>query len=264
VLQRIDYPEQFFGLVAPIGVDLSDTLNQLADALKVFGYTTTPVKVTDLFREIDFCDVDLANKPLEDRFRTYIDFGNRVRELTGDQAICAALVIDKIAKLRKRDPDGKPISEEKQAFVIHQFKRKEEIDLLRSVYGRLFFQVSVYSSRGERSDSFAQRIARNHNSTDIERYKPQADQLIKLDEDQEDHEFGQRVREVFHLADFIINKDIPKTQREQLDRFIELIFGKNTLSPSKIEYGYVYRKSCGFTLIGFVAAGWRGNLFRSK
>jgi deoxycytidylate deaminase len=72
---------------------------------------------------------------------------------------------------------------------------------------------------------------------------PTADKLIKLDEDQEDHEFGQRVREVFHLADFIINRDIPKTQRDQLDRFVDLIFGRNTLSPSKIEYGMYMAKA---------------------
>jgi hypothetical protein len=139
MLQRIDYPELFFGLVAPIGIDLSDTLRQLSDALKVFGYETIPIKVTDIFREIDFCDAELTEKPIEDRFRSYIDFGNRVRELTADQAICAALAIDKITKLRQKDAEGKPVAEEQKAFIIHQFKRKEEIDLLRSVYGRLFF-----------------------------------------------------------------------------------------------------------------------------
>jgi deoxycytidylate deaminase len=243
MLQRIDNPELFFGLVAPIGVDLSETVKYLEAALKVFGYDTVPIKVTDLFREIDFCDVELQDKPSEQRFKTYIAFGNRVRELTGDQAICAALVIDKIARSRPLDQQGKPNPGEKRAFIVHQFKRKEEIDLLRSVYGRLFFQISVYSSRGERSDAFSQRIARDHKSTDLDRYKPQADELIKLDEDQEDHEHGQRIREVFHLADFIINKDIATTQRDQLDRFVELIFGKNTLSPSKIEYGMYMAKA---------------------
>jgi deoxycytidylate deaminase len=45
------------------------------------------------------------------------------------------------------------------------------------------------------------------------------------------------------LADFIINNDIALTQREQLDRFVELIFGKNTLSPTKIEYGMYIAKA---------------------
>jgi deoxycytidylate deaminase len=243
MLKRIENPELFFGLVAPIGVDLSETLKHLELSLGRFAYKTVPIKVTDIFREIDFCDIKLQDRPSEDRFKSYIDFGNRLRELTADKAICAALVVDKIARGRSRDQHGNPVAAEKTAYIVHQFKRKEEIELLRSVYGRSFFQISVYSSRGERSDAFAQRIARDHGSTDIDRFVPDANRLIKLDEDQEDHDDGQRVRDVFHLADFIVNRDIPATERVQLDRFVDLIFGKNTLSPNKIEYGMYMAKA---------------------
>jgi len=243
MLQRINFPELFFGLVAPIGVDLGETLKELESSLRLFGYEVVPIKVTDLFRKIDFCDCSLEDRPSEERFKSYINFGNRIRELTNDRAICAALVIDQISRQRDLDASQKPLHKEKRAFVIHQFKRKEEIDLLRAVYGKLFFQISVYSSRGERSDSFSQRIARDHQSTDLERYKPTADELIKLDEDQEGHEWGQRVRDVFHLADFIINKDISQTQGDQLHRFIELIFGRSDISPNKVEYGMYMAKA---------------------
>jgi len=237
MLKRIENPELFFGLVAPIGVDLSETVKPFEEALQAFGYDVVTIKVTDLFRTINYCDVELEDKPSEQRFRSYINFGNRLRELTGDKAICASLAIDKIAKERELNEKGETKHREGFAYIIHQFKRKEEIELLRSVYGKLFFQVSVYSSKGERSDAFAQRISRGHRSTDLDKYKAQADELIKLDEDQEESDFGQRVRDVFHLADFIINKDIPVTQRDQLGRFVDLIFGRNTLSPTKIEYG---------------------------
>jgi hypothetical protein len=241
MLERIEFPELFFGLVAPIGVDLSDTVRPLQASLERFGYTVQPIKVTDLFRDIDYCDIDLEDKPSERRFRSYINFGNRLRDITGDKSICASLVIDKIAKERNPAPADRK-HREKYAYIIHQFKRKEEIELLRSVYGRLFFQISVYSSKGERSDAFAHRIARDHKSTDIDKYKAKADELIKLDEDQEEDANGQRVRDVFHLADFIINMDIPVTQNEQLDRFTDLIFGRNTLSPTRIEYGMYMAK----------------------
>lgn len=244
MLKRIEFPELFFGLVAPIGVDLSETVKPLEEALKAFDYKVIPVKVTDLFRKIKYCDVRLKDKPSETRFKTYINFGNRLRKLTGDKAICASLVVDKIARDRQASDDPNRLNNpQKYAYIIHQFKRKEEIELLRSVYGKLFFQISVYSSKGERSDAFAQRIARDHKSTDLEKYKAYADDLILLDEDQEENEFGQRVRDVFHLADFIINKDIPITQRDQLDRFVELIFGRNFLSPTKIEYGMYMAKA---------------------
>ncbi|MDN3274272.1 anti-phage dCTP deaminase [Frankia sp. RB7] len=241
MLERIEFPELFFGLVAPIGVDLSETVLPLKTLLEGFGYKVIPIKVTSLFRDIDYCDVKLFDKPSEERFKSYIDFGNRLREISGDKAICASLVIDQIAKARGEDPKTRRHSE-KRAYIIHQFKRKEEIDLLRSVYGKLFFQISVYSSKGERTDAFAQRIARDHKSTDLDKYKAIADQLIKLDEDQEEDDNGQRVRDVFHLADFIINIDIPVTQSEQLERFIKLIFGATNLSPTPIEYGMYMAK----------------------
>lgn len=208
MLERIEFPELFFGLVAPIGVDLSETVQPLKILLEGFGYTVRPIKVTDLFRDIDYCDVKLQDKPSEARFNSYIEFGNRLREISGDKAICASLVIDRIAKSRGTDYKERQHSE-KVAYVIHQFKRKEEIDLLRTVYGKLFFQISVYSSKGERAEAFSQRIARDHKSTDLDKYRATADQLIKLDEDQEEDQNGQRVRDVFHLADFIINTDIP-------------------------------------------------------
>jgi len=220
---------------------LYETVQPLKVLLEGFDYSVRTIKVTDLFRDIDYCDVTLQDKPSEARFNSYIEFGNRLREISGDKAICASLVIDKIAKSRGDDLKERQHGE-KVAYIIHQFKRKEEIDLLRTVYGKLFFQISVYSSKGERAEAFSQRIARDHKSTDLDKYRANADQLIKLDEDQEEDQNGQRVRDVFHLADFIINVDIPASQSDQLDRFIKLIFGSTILSPTAIEYGMYMAK----------------------
>src|SRR5690242_3799298 len=104
MLERIEFPELFFGLVAPIGVDLSETVAPLKTLLEGFGYEVQPIKVTDVFRDIDYCDVKLHDKPSEARFKSYIEFGNRLREISGDKAICASLVIERIAKTRGVDP----------------------------------------------------------------------------------------------------------------------------------------------------------------
>jgi hypothetical protein len=88
MLERIEFPELFFGLVAPIGVDLSQTVAPLRALLEGIGYDVLTIKVTDLFRDIDYCDVELQDKPSEARFKSYIEFGNRLREISGDKAIC--------------------------------------------------------------------------------------------------------------------------------------------------------------------------------
>jgi len=48
MLQRIEFPELYFGLVAPIGVDLSETVKHLEEALKAFDYDVVPIKVTEV------------------------------------------------------------------------------------------------------------------------------------------------------------------------------------------------------------------------
>ena len=75
MLERIEFPELFFGLVAPIGVDLSETVAPLKALLEGFDYKVQAIKVTDLFREIDYCDVALHERPSEARFKSYIEFG---------------------------------------------------------------------------------------------------------------------------------------------------------------------------------------------
>ena len=75
MLERIEFPELFFGLVAPIGVDLSETVAPLNVLLEGFGYTVKVIKVTDLFRNLEYCDIKLDDRPSEARFKSYIEFG---------------------------------------------------------------------------------------------------------------------------------------------------------------------------------------------
>jgi deoxycytidylate deaminase len=51
------------------------------------------------------------------------------------------------------------------------------------------------------------------------------------------------LREVFHLADFIVNKDTTEDEKIQTDRFVDLLFGNNARSPTKTEYGMYIAKS---------------------
>jgi deoxycytidylate deaminase len=123
------------------------------------------------------------------------------------------------------------------AYLIHQFKRKEEVELLRAVYGRLFFQVSIYSRRGARVDHLSRRFASSNNQSNAQGYRNSAETLITRDENQVEETHGQRVASIFHVADFIVNLDSPTTVEDQVTRFCELLFGSNTLSPTKAEYG---------------------------
>ncbi len=243
MLKRVPFPELFFGFVAPIGVDLPPTIEIFAQSLHHLGYKVRVIKVTDVFDEIPGISVRRAQKPLADRYKTYIKFGNAVRKKCKDNEILAALTIAWIFLSRKFYPDKTPKAEERVAYLIHQFKRKEEVDLFRSVYGRLFFQISVYSSRKMRAESLSRKFAADAQDSDFDKYRGPAEDLIRIDENELETAHGQRLRQVFHLADFIINKDSTEDEKSQTGRFIELLFGNNARSPNKSEYGMYIAKS---------------------
>ena len=237
MFDAIKFPELFFGLVAPIGVNLETTADELSKSLIRHGYSVRIIKVTKIFDAIKNVNVKLHNKPLIRRYYSYIRFGNEVRRKYSDDSILAALAISWISACRKRNRDKSAVDEQKVAYILHQFKRKEEIDLLRNVYGRLFFQVSVYSSRRKRAEYLAHRFAEDAGRSEFTSFLSNAENLIRIDESQVTLQHGQRIREVFHHADFIINRDADTDERQQIDRFIDLIFGKNDISPTRIEYG---------------------------
>jgi dephospho-CoA kinase len=80
----------------------------------------------------------------------------------------------------KADPES-PVK--KQAYVFDQFTRKEELDLLRQVYGRLFIVVSVYSERKTRLEYLVNRIASDHSDARLaDTHKHAASELMQRDQ----------------------------------------------------------------------------------
>ena len=111
--------------------------------------------------------------------------------------------------MRARAQAGDPTKRkpEKKVYLIHQFERKEEVALLRSVYGRIFFQISVYSRRGARVDHLARQFAHSDNVANHNVYRSKAKDIVQIDESQIGSGHGQQVSAIFHDADLVINSD---------------------------------------------------------
>lgn len=261
VIKRIIEPELFFGIVAPIGAEVEPTINILARNLKEFGYRVVVIKITDIFpklykifsSEMAALDppLELKYSPLEDRYKTYIRFGDALRAKFHDDALLAHVAVAQIADARGQlMKTNKQDTPEKIAYIIRQFKRKEEIDILRLVYGKLFFQISVYSQRSIRVDNLARKISNSHNFADSNRFRDEAESLVQIDEKEIKNDHGQRVGEIFHEADFIVSADIPShPPNKQISRFLDLVFGSNSISPTKMEYGMYMAKSASLRTI---------------
>lgn len=241
---RIDYPELFFGFVAAAGADVTPAIKSFESYFIEKRYNVIKIKVTDLFKSLT--DYIPPEFPLEtdkefERIRSYIRYGNQIRRHLDDDAALASLAIAKIADSR-HSHGNKTFS--KNVYLLHQFKRKEEIELLRSVYGRLFFQISTYSRRGARIDGLSRRFAKDNNKSNSNLFRSKAEEIVNTDEHEIEELHGQRVSSIFHDADFIINADIDlPSARTQVFRFCDLIFGSNSVSPTKYEYGMFIAKA---------------------
>lgn len=242
--QKIKQPELFFGFVCPIGADMSAAIQAFRKYFQDKGYRTVDVKVTDVFNVLQnyvVPDKSLERTNLHQRYITYIAYGNQLRAQFGDSTLASLAIRRVMAKRLKDNRTDEKYS--KTVYLLHQFKRKEEIDLLRSIYGRLFFQISIYSRRGARVDHLARHFAASDHSAGPQRYRHLAESLVQDDENETGKIHGQRVAKIFHDADFIVNMDVETTANEQVERFCELLFGSNQISPSRIEYGLFLAKA---------------------
>lgn len=196
------------------------------------------IKVTDFFPPMAAVvgpRTPLKKFPTFERYDSYIKYGNQLREYFDDDAFLAVTTIYRLIRRRlKIQKKGEEFS--KTVFLLHQFKRKEEVELFRAVYGRLFFQVSVYSRRGARVDFLAREFARTENVSGFNQKRSNAETIIQDDENEVASPHGQRVGKIFHDADFILNLDSRVAIQEQVKRFCELIFGSNSISPTRAEY----------------------------
>ena len=88
--ERINFPELFFGFVAPIGVDLRPILNGFAQYFYDNDYNTIEIKVTDVYDKLKTKLIpkdELRPSPRYERFISYIKYGNQIRAHFGDDQI---------------------------------------------------------------------------------------------------------------------------------------------------------------------------------
>ena len=250
-IPKIKFPELFFGFVAPIGADLTDTLAAFRAYFTAQNYKVIELKVTDIFQFFkNYCPPtdELKPTPLNERYETHIQYGNQLRETLGDDVL-ASSIIYRISNRRVRRNKTIDDTFSRTAYLLSHFKRKEEIDLLRSIYGQLFFQVSVYSRRGARIDYLSRGFANSQNSAAAQSFRAHAEAICQRDEDEVDKPHGQRVAKIFHDADFIVSLDSSQSQptvREQVYKFCDLIFSSNAISPREWNTGYFWRKQQHF------------------
>jgi hypothetical protein len=235
--EAISQPELIFGLVGPIGVELGGVVNALIARLRNVNYKSVEIHLTD-HMITDKISRIIDNTTYYHRYMSLIDYANQFRTMAQSAAAMAGLAISRIRSERAIITGSEVIPAFGTAYIICQFKRPEEIELMRTTYGRKFVQVSVYASPSERQVVLVDKIKHfNISPKDDFDCEKMAIELIKQDYNQKDVLDGQRLSEVFHLADVFVNGLNITSSVPTVERFIDALFGSNHVSPKRDEYG---------------------------
>ena len=243
-------PELFFGIAGPIGVDIDAISDSLTNALRAVRYEAEVIHLTKEMTK----DIKLKSPPKPPADKSFysevnfkIEYANKLCEEIEDAAALARVALRSITQRRQslsssneqKKPPSRPT-----AYLIRQLKRPDEVALLRKVYGKQFVLISAYGPQERRLRLIEDRLKRTlPPSTPYDEICQKACELIDKDSNEEGNDYGQRLRETFHLADVFIDGLSKQNMDEKLTRFTQAFFGRTDIAPTKEEYGMYAAKS---------------------
>jgi deoxycytidylate deaminase len=240
-------PELFFGIAGPIGVNIEAICDSLANALRLVGYDSAQVHLT---KEMMAYRLPVPpEKAPDSNFYTEVIFkikyANALCAEFKDAATLARIALRSISNVRPRySGHSQALPKTGVAYIIRQLKRPDEVTLLRQVYGKQFILISAYGSVEQREKLLGERLRHTMSpSTDHAEIVRSVCELIEKDAVEEDDDFGQRLRETFHLADVFIDGLSKQEMDDKLNRFVQAFFGRTDVAPTKQEYGMYAAKS---------------------
>lgn len=246
-------PELVFGLIGPIGCNIDRVQTALARTLRMFDYESPIIRISqgisDLLEEKRAEEPEI-NSEL-DTISDKIEAGNKVRSLYDNDGILAAWSITEIQEKRKdinlgkiaENIDLKSIAAPQTAYIIRQLKRHEEVELLQRVYEKKFIILSIVDETYQREENLKQHLRRKNSNLPDQQAETEAQELMRKDEAEAENEHGQRLIDIFHLADVFIDGRDDRTIEQSINRFIQALFGKTNIAPTKDEFGSYMARS---------------------
>ena len=241
--------ELVIALAGPIGCGIGGVAKSLEERLREHGYSNVVrIKLSEFLetvineRLIQIPSTIEGESSRFNRYRRLQEGGKELRRQTKNPAVLAEYATQQISIDRlKRDKNQQdrsmgPIVPFKVAYVIDQVKRPEEVTLLRAVYRNLFYLAGITRIYSKRRDALvAEGVGAN-----------EVDGLMEIDR-MEDGEDGQQLDKTLLLADYFIRNDsmTADDKNEKLNRFLELIHGDQSVTPTEIESGMFAAYSAG-------------------
>lgn len=287
-LQDRQTPELIFALVEPIGggaTQAQASLKRILEGPK-FKYQVHEVPMSKLLEE-EAAVLHLKEPALHPllnelgpsisdqakRINKLQQLGNELRKEKSYDYL-AKKAIQRISDYReendgfeKADENTAPVPTKlRVAHIIKSIKHKDELKLLKAVYGNLLILIGV-------SGNYEQHVFNYCSSTDVgpqqQRIEKEYQALSKIDQ-YEGIDHGQQVRKIFYKADLFLKSDEGSMERELIS-FLDLLFGMKIGSPTKDErmmfeaYAASLRSTCLSRQVGaaiadedseLVSVGW--------
>jgi cytidine deaminase len=229
-----DRPELIVGLVGAAGTRLDDLSRVLKDELTVFGYQAVDIRLSGLLDKFTGW-TEQEGIGEYSRITHLQNMGNafRARLEKGDALARAGIVEIRRQRMTISGSPDRPAAA--HAYILHQLKHPEEVDLLRQTYGASFLLIAGHAPRAIRVRDLAHRMARVESRPGQEfNFEGKALDVITIDEKQENR-YGQNTRDTYPQADFFANLSRPLGE-EEVRRFVDLVFGHPFRTPSHEEY----------------------------
>ena len=237
-LPLLRYPEIVLGLAGPIGVDMAAITESVDVSLRAVGYRSQLIRLTEEMTALDL-PVSKGGNDFYSESLYKMRYGNEICDFFGDRAALGRIGV--MAIRSRREAIAKAVGEQpvdRTAYIVRQLKRPEEVDFFRQIYGRQFVLISAYGARSQRH-RLLQDMIRQSPSADMSSGEPSrlADLLIETDEKENAHAFGQQLRDTFHRGDVFIDGLSRPAMDAKLSRFVQALFGRADIGPSKDEFG---------------------------
>src|ERR1700722_4726557 len=232
--------ELLFGLVGPTGVDLTAICNALKSQLVSVDYEPVVISLSDLIPGY----INKKFSPITEyhRIKELMSIGTDLRAETDQPDIVGRLGIAKIRAIRQEKTGDRKRPAARVAYIIRSFKRPEEVELYRDVYGKAFTLISVYSPRTARIKHMERKFSKSARTR--EKAGEYAVELINRDYAEEGgKKYGQSVGDTFPIADYFITSGAPAAIDKNIRRLMRLIFGDPYIAPTRDEQGMFFAQA---------------------
>ncbi|RXJ79486.1 anti-phage dCTP deaminase [Arcobacter sp. F2176] len=234
-IENTSTDELIIGICSPIGSNRDYVIEAIKKRLTDYNYEIEYIKVSDFIET--YYDVspnsEVGKTPAYSNLMWKIEGGDNLRTKYNNKSILIELAIKQIREERKIKKTTDATSRRK-CYIIDSLKNYEELKLLQSIYGDIFYLFSIFSPEEERKENL-----RNNGLSNDEI------KSIMASDEYENDLFGQNVRDTFINGDIFIrsSKVNKKSLHERINRYMHLIFDTKIITPNSDEEAMYNAKS---------------------